>query len=105
MESLVGQQLLNAARRVNRAPIDGRLSSFQVGWRILREFFPGRAGTVSGVGYDEKLRGLHVKGTTITVGKAFVEDTNPSTLEQRRKEMGEALDLVARGSSGFIAMK
>lgn len=103
-----GQLILNAAGRVNRQPIDGSLSAFEVGWRILREYYPDEVNRVAGVGHDPALQGLRVEreGTkvTIVVGKPYVEKTNPATLNQRVKEMGQAVDLVREGKTGVIPM-
>ena len=108
-ESCVGQQMMNAAGRVNRSPIDNSLSSFEVGWRIVNEFFPAKAGLVASVGYDANLRGLRVEvdgpKVTIVVGKPFVLLTNPSTIDQRVAEMGEALQLAEFKRKGVVPMK
>jgi len=106
--SCEGQTVFNAAARVNRSAIDGRLAAFEVGWRILKLWFPQDVGSVHGVGYDETLRGLKVEfeGTkvSITVGKPYVESFGVQTLGPRLDEMRRALQCVKNGKGCTILM-
>jgi hypothetical protein len=108
-ESLAGPRIWNAALRVHRSAIDGRLSAFEVGWRIIREFFREQIDNVAGVGFDEKMAGLRAEFEAnkafIVVGKPYVENTSPATLSQRVREMGEALACLASQRSCTVPMK
>ncbi len=104
-ESRSGQSLLNA---VGRAKSD-RISAMELGYRVINEFHSSRADLVHGVGYEPNMPGLRVafegSKSTLYVGKAFVDNTSPTTIEKRAAEMGAALDLIAVHKPGIIPMR
>jgi hypothetical protein len=109
VESRAGVLIWDAAFRVRQGGIHATISAWEVGWRLISEFHSARGDSVAGVGYEENTAGLHVtyQGSKafVNVGKKFVEMTNPATLEQRAREMGEALDLIANRKTGVVSIK
>jgi hypothetical protein len=73
------------------------------------EFYP-YIGDVSGMGFAAELSGLRVvedrvtKGKmSIDVGKGFIDRITPTTLEQRVRELGTAIEMTAQHRVGVIA--
>jgi hypothetical protein len=95
--------ILWAAQRARRevklredTPVRMLLHGASIVYRIVRAYFPTYSERISGVAYDEDLSGVEAKPSggksiSITVGRAFVLDTEPKTLKDRVAEVGEAL--------------
>jgi hypothetical protein len=77
--------------------------AWEIVWLMLSRYFPEYSPNISGVSYDEKEPGVRVKITesqvkgkkvqtaSVTVGKAFVENTSEDKLRTRLKELGQSL--------------
>jgi hypothetical protein len=85
------------------------ISAAEVGFRMKDEFYP-YIGDVSGMGFAAELSGLRVvedrvtKGKmSIDVGKGFIDRITPTTLEQRVRELGTAIEMTAQHRVGVIA--
>jgi hypothetical protein len=85
------------------------ITAAEVGYKLLRAFFPSQSANVPGVGFGGDLAGLRVAADSqiktkmgLEVGKGFVDRLSPRTLEQRVKELGQALDMVLRRSPGVV---
>lgn len=108
-ESRAGVMIWNAAFRMKLGGYHDAITATEVGWRLISEFHQAKVDWVAGVGYEEQIPGLRVlysQGKAlIHVGKKFIEMTNPVTLDQRAREMGEALDFIANHKEGVILVK
>ena len=98
--------IFDAVRRCKASP--DVISAAEVGFRMQNEFYPSR-GQVAGMGYAAQVSGLQViedrsiKGKmTINVGKGFIDRITPTTLEQRVRELGTALDMTSQGKPGVV---
>ena len=77
--------------------------AWQLGYLMLRRYFPEYSPNISGVAYDEKepsarvevkdntVQGQKKQSATLTLGKAFVESISDKTLRDRILELGQAL--------------
>lgn len=108
--SCAGQEVVDAAKRTNVAQgISALGSATEVGWRILKQYFPDKIGLFSGVSGDDTLRGLRFNAQggrgMLIVGKPYAQNTNPATIDQRVSEMGEIVRLAESSRSGTVLMK
>jgi hypothetical protein len=108
--SCVGQQIVDAAKRINLAQIVAAAGAADlVGWRIMSLFFRDKVQLFSGVRADATLRGVgyEAKGPTgeLIVGIPYAQMTNPLTIDQRIAEMGELIKYAEMHRSGTVLMK
>lgn len=106
VESKAGN-IFDAVKRFKARP--WVITAAEVGYKLLRAYFPNQAANVPGVGFAGDLAGLRVAADKLVktkmgleVGKGFVDRLSPRTLEQRMKELGRALELVLRRTEGVI---
>jgi hypothetical protein len=92
------KMIVAAARRCRKNPADRTsmmLGAAEIGYRFIALELPDYKDRVSGVGYDEKLKGVRVEARRndidITLGKDFVLAVDDGTLAQRGLELAAAV--------------
>jgi hypothetical protein len=107
-ESCAGQFILDTAARSNTSS-DPMGAATAVGWAMLKQFYRDKIPLFAGVKGDESLRGLRleVQGPRLmlVVGIPFARATNPQTIDQRMREMGELMEFVSARQPGTVQMK
>ena len=87
------------------------ITAAEVGYKILNAFHPARSSLVHGIGYAGDFKGIRVVADkerktkmSIDIGKGFIDRISPRTLEQRARELIQAVDLVVKHKEGTIAV-
>lgn len=90
----------------------GVIAAAALGYKLLRVFETYRMHGVAGVGFDASYAGLRVKEDpkmkgkiTIDIGKGYVDRITPATLEQRLKELWEAVERTLRKQPGDVPVR
>ncbi len=91
--------------------IDLKWRASQVVWRIIGEYYPSEAAKVSGVGFEERLKGLETERDRFTptgiiygkifAGKFFVENTNNLQFARRVLQVGHELQHIEQYRRGI----
>jgi hypothetical protein len=98
-------KILGAAVRAAREPDDRTLMMIrgsEITYRLIGKFLPGYSAKLSGVGYDQNIKGVkaeRVKGVkaenadsiSVTVGRDFILGTNAATLKTHAAEVEQEL--------------
>jgi hypothetical protein len=78
---------------------------------MIREFYAYR-GYVAGIGFAANLVGLRVvedekikRKMTLDLGQGFIDRITPLALEQRVRELGQAIDLIMMRKPGVVPAK
>jgi hypothetical protein len=92
-------KILGAAARAQRAPDDQTgmlIRGSEITYRLISKYLPTYSGTLSGVGYDQKVKGVKAEKSgqaniSVTVGKDFILSTNADTVKLQTAQIEQAL--------------
>ncbi len=92
-------KILRAAVRAAREPNDQTglmIRGAEIGYRLIGRYLPAYSDKLSGVGYDQKVKGVKAEKSgrdniSVTVGRDFILGTNAATLEAHVAEVEREL--------------